>query len=363
MAGEGGGGGGVLGWLRARRESGRKRTFRIDNSIRLPWGVGLFALLVLALASALLVGRTTHNKFHVPQALIDDQEAYTQAAAQGVRRSLNAGESDLELIADAIAIKGGDRATTRQMFAAAAKVHKRYKLFYCHAGAKGISGTGMQRPKKDRNGDLGILQFASSGAASCPIVVAEYDPSFLRFPLQVAQPGDAWVVNVHQQVVTGLDKAAPFSTLTRPSLRQAAKDALGLKSGAKAAGGSLDNEQVIGWAPVAGRGVAAKLGLGVVTVRAVKSLSLPQNEARRHGLLVGAILALLTILIFGWLYIVVFVPLFSLQREAERLAYGDLAKNVEVVRYDEIGLTARALERLRILLIRKRVQDKPSDRE
>lgn len=73
----------------------------------------------------------------------------------------------------------------------------------------------------------------------------------------------------------------------------------------------------------------------------------------------GVVLGVLALLIFGWLYIVVVWPVSRLQREAERLAYGDLSQNVEVIRYDEIGLIGRALERLRILLIRNRMQRGP----
>lgn len=76
------------------------------------------------------------------------------------------------------------------------------------------------------------------------------------------------------------------------------------------------------------------------------------------------VLALITLVIFGWIYIVILRPIARLQREAERLAFGDLSKSVEVVRYDEIGLIARALERVRVLLIRRRVQgDRPARRE
>jgi nitrate/nitrite-specific signal transduction histidine kinase len=83
---------------------------------------------------------------------------------------------------------------------------------------------------------------------------------------------------------------------------------------------------------------------------------LPETTIRRQILVFAIVLALMTIVVFGWLWILVLRPLLRLQGEAERLAYGDLSRNVEVIRYDEIGLIARALERIRILLIRQRVQ-------
>jgi methyl-accepting chemotaxis protein len=97
----------------------------------------------------------------------------------------------------------------------------------------------------------------------------------------------------------------------------------------------------------------------VVATRSVNSFSLPQTEARRHAMLAGAVLGVITVLVFGWLYIVIVSPVMRLQGEAERVAYGDLSKSVRVIRYDEIGLIGRALERVRIGLIRARVRSSP----
>ena len=94
----------------------------------------------------------------------------------------------------------------------------------------------------------------------------------------------------------------------------------------------------------------------MVTARSVSSISLPETAARRQALIIAIALALATVVVFGWLWILVLRPLLRLQGEAERIAYGDLSRNVEIVRYDEIGLIGRALERIRILLIRQRVQ-------
>jgi len=82
---------------------------------------------------------------------------------------------------------------------------------------------------------------------------------------------------------------------------------------------------------------------------------LPQTDARRHALLAGFALALTALLVFGWIYIIVLRPLLALQGEAERLVFGDLSRSVQIMRYDEIGLIARALERLRVKLIGRRV--------
>ncbi len=94
-----------------------------------------------------------------------------------------------------------------------------------------------------------------------------------------------------------------------------------------------------------------------MSARDVQSISLPQTDFRRNAVLLASILGLLTVLIFGWIHVMVLRPLGSLQAEAERIAYGDLRAPVEIRRYDEIGLVARSLERIRILLIRRRMQD------
>lgn len=51
------------------------RAYRLSSSVRLPWIVGL-VLLLLALAAALLIGRTG-DEVQVPQAILDNQESVT----------------------------------------------------------------------------------------------------------------------------------------------------------------------------------------------------------------------------------------------------------------------------------------------
>ncbi|MDP9458441.1 MAG: hypothetical protein M3Q60_22285 [Actinomycetota bacterium] len=52
------------------------RAYRLSSSVRLPWIVGLVLLLLLALAAALLIGRTG-DEVQVPQAILDNQESVT----------------------------------------------------------------------------------------------------------------------------------------------------------------------------------------------------------------------------------------------------------------------------------------------
>src|SRR5207247_1471499 len=76
------------------------RNYRLASSIRLPWGVGVVALLLLAVASGLFLGRSRSGTLKVPAAALDYQAGISDTAAQSVRRSLNEGVHDLAAAAD-----------------------------------------------------------------------------------------------------------------------------------------------------------------------------------------------------------------------------------------------------------------------
>jgi hypothetical protein len=364
--------------LRARRTNpGELDTYRLASSIRLPWGIGLAALLILAVTVAVLVGRTGESTLRVPQVVLDYQEQIARDGAQSVRRSLNEGVSDLDdlarlLTTTNVTSQAGIQAVLREF----SRSQNRYVSLYAVDGHGTVlarvgappSRRGLQaalagqpgiREVPQPNGKGAVIQQFAPVAASQTAVralIAHYNPMFMQYPLDVSRPGYAWVVNSRGQAVGARGTRALLGPLPRLSLRQAAGRAISNVSGARSVGGSLDTQEVVGYAPVTGAGPAGKLGWGIVASRSVSSFSLPQTEARRQAVLAGAVLVVITLLIFGWLYIVVLAPVVRLQREAERLAYGDLGKSVDVIRYDEIGLIGRALERVRIGLIRNRVK-------
>ena len=84
---------------------------------------------------------------------------------------------------------------------------------------------------------------------------------------------------------------------------------------------------------------------------------LPQREARPQALAFGLLLLAISLGTFGWLYAMLLKPLRRLGRDAERLAYGDLREPIEIRRYDEIGLIAHSLERVRLVLLRRIERD------
>jgi HAMP domain-containing protein len=369
--------------LRARRtDPTGPGTYRLASSVRLPWSLGLGTLLILAISTAVLVGRTDDSTLSLPQAVLDYQERVARDAAQSVRRSLNEGVTDIDELARVIgAAKRPRAADLPAQLREFSLAHRRYTSLIA-VDRRGAVLARVGAPSRDPLATAGPLPRAAGmrevpratgeqplieqvtpvGAVRSRVgaLIGYYDPKFMRFPLEVSRPGNAWVVNSQGQVVGTRVGRADLGPLPRIALRQAAEHGSTL-SGAQSVGGSLDTQEVVGYSPVTGAGAAGRLGWTVVASRDIGSFALPQTDARRQGLMVGVALGVLAILIFGWLYIVVVSPVLRLQREAERLAYGDLSKSVEVVRYDEIGLVARALERMRITLIRRRVQSGPRE--
>lgn len=358
-----------------RKRQSEQRIHRLANSIRVPWGVGAAALVLLGVLTAVLVGRSDTDRFDVPPVAREYQEALTREAAQSVRRGVNEGVDDISAVGLLSAAGRLEADTLRRAISDVGDLHGRYSSLYVidtggrvtvNIGAplrattvdttEATAEAGMGDIRRGPEGAAVIPQWAprTRGSASTGAVVGHYDPGFLRFALEGARPGAAWVVNREGRVVGSTESVEALSELPRAVLRDAARQAAAGRSGVRTTGGGIDSQEIIGFTPITGEGPAGRLGWGVVTTRSVASFALPETAARRHALLAGSILVVIALLIFGWLYIVVINPIVRLQREAERIAFGDLSRNVEVIRYDEIGIVARALERVRILLIRSK---------
>ncbi|MCA1709488.1 MAG: HAMP domain-containing protein, partial [Actinobacteria bacterium] len=352
------------------------RTYRLANSIRLPFWMGGTILLLVSLLTGGLLGRVDKEELVVPQVLLDFQEAVTRDAAQSVRRGLNEGIDDLQQFAEVRARSTTGDEGLEASLTALAGIHGRYSSIYVLEPAGKIvssiggapelrslndidifSQAGMSDARKVNDAPL-IQQYAPLPVGPPRAVVGHYDYAFLRFALAPVAPGSAWIVNREGRIVAALGGFSPFEQLPSESLRNAAKAATsgGSDRRAERSGGGIGSATIVAFAPVSGPGHAGQLGWGVVTSRQIDTLALPQVELRRQALVVATVLGVLVLAIFGWMWIVVVSPVLRLQKEAERLAHGDLSTSVEIIRYDEIGLIARALERIRVLLIRRRVQ-------
>jgi HAMP domain-containing protein len=353
------------------------RPKRLASSVRLPWFLGVVSLLGLVVATAILGGRVDSGVI-VPTAVLDAQQASTDSAAQQIRRSLNAGLQDLDQLSGnlGLAEKPGDLEPYLKDFAGR---YKRYRSVYLVDGGRKVTARTGGEPHLDPVPDK-IQEPGMTNALkidSVPVVVqyapvhlrdkrvvtiaAEYDVSYLRSALDGVRPNTVWVVNRDGQVIASTSGFTAFQQLDGADLRRAATSAHDA-SGVATVGGSQSAKDIVAHAPVHGEGAASALGWGVVTSRNVNTVALPQTQARRQALLFSLVLGALTVIIFSWLMVVFLRPLRELVREAERLAGGDLSEPVEVRRYDEIGLVGRALERMRVRVIREATQHRQPPR-
>lgn len=348
---------------------------RLASTVRLPWLIGLGSLLTLAVVIGLLSGRGSAQA-GVQRATLNAQQAAAVGSAQQVRRSLNEASDDLLQVArvlDAEVVQGPEGQTVPTELAvtalrATAEWHFRYlslALVDAEDGRSVLSVPGEPPPAPlgplpdDRRlvavlDDGRLVESVPIRPGSDLLVAAVYDPAYL-YPDLIPRPDAAYVVDQRQRAV-----AAPGATgLTEPlptsRLREAAELA-GERAGVTAHPAGPALATVYAHAPVEGVGPAGQADLGVVLVRQVSTGGAPASY-RVVGSLAALLLALVTLLLFRWLHVALIRPLVGVQQSAERVAYGDLSRPIEVDRYDEIGSTGRALERLRLALIRAQVQD------
>jgi HAMP domain-containing protein len=347
---------------------------RLAASVRLPWTLGVVAMLGLVGVTGILGGRVDSGVV-VPTAVLDAQQASTNSAGQQVRRGLNAGLQDLAELASALGLaeKPGALDPILKEFAAQ---YRRYRSVYllddsrkvvAHAAGNPHPETVPVKPAQPGMTNAVkidaipvVVQYAPLKLRDgrTGVLVAEYDVSFVRRALDLARPTTVWVVNSKGEVVASNAGFSAFQQLDRADLRSMAAIANG-SSGVANVGGSRAAREIVAYSPVHGDGPASALAWGIVTSRSVDTVALPQTQARRQALLFALVLGALTVIVFGWLLMLFLRPLRALVREAERLAAGDLAEPVDIVRHDEIGMIGRSLERMRVRVIRETAAHHP----
>lgn len=353
------------------RGSSAPRGQRLASTVRLPWLVGLASLVTLAAVLGLLAGRDSSTA-GVQRAALDAQEATAVGAAQQVRRSLNEGSDDLLQIARTLSpyIEDGQvpAELAQTVLAATAEWHFRYLslgLVDAATGRPALSVPGETPPAPlgelpdDRRQvvvleDGRIVQSVPVVEGGGLLVAAVHDPAFL-YPDLLPSAGALYVVDDQARLLAapgavGLGQSPPSEVP-----REAADLAVEIPgASARPAGPALSS--VVAHAPVKGVGPGGVAELGVVLVRDIATAGVPISY-RVTGALAALVVGLAACGLFWWLHVAVVRPVLDLQLAAERVAYGDLSRPVEVTRYDEVGATARALERLRLALIRADVQD------
>ncbi len=289
-----------------------------------------------------------------------EQQTRTALAARQLQRSLDSGVSDLNAVAAGIKTLN-DADTAGRLLTQLVATRARYR------GAAYLSTNGTVQAKAGEDVDTGAVAVSDKPALAAaaqqgvsprvfvavPVtgdragrIVAEFKPQALVQPLALAGPGNTRLLNSDRLVIGATSGFTAFEPLSRPDLDQAAQSAR--TTGAGAALHTVDGgRNLVSWAPVTTTEQTRQLGLAVVTDRPDTSLTLPHSSERNELLLLGVLVVTFTVVIFGWLYVVVVGPLRVLARDAGRIAGGDTAGAVIVRRYDHLGLVARDLERVR----------------
>lgn len=279
------------------------------------WTIGLVLLLAWAAVIAFIGSRAADDDFRIPPVVLEYEEALAAQAGESVRRSLNQGVDDLVQFARNAEGFGASDAVLEDELGVLADVHGRYAAVYIldadgglltavgdppvpDAVAAPVEEPGMRDAYRVDDRAAVLVQFSPLGDGS---LVGHYDPAFLRFPLSIVEPGEAWVVDREGRIITGLEAAPMLAALPRPELREAAQRAARGERGAVSLGEGFGSSQVVAFAPIGGAGPAGELGWSVVSSRRAASMPSDVGAYRRLGVLAGAVLALITVVVFAWL--------------------------------------------------------------
>ena len=328
---------------------------------------GLLSLLSIAATTAWVGGRVDRG-VAVPATVLDLQQAAAVAAAQQVRNGMQAGLQDLRQLASGLSVVTNAATFDGQVKAFAKRYHRYRSVYVLDASRRVMAWAGMaphlnhvpagpERAGMTDAVDIDhvavVVQYAPFlSAGRQAIAVAEYDLARLRFALDTVKPSAAWVVNAKGEVVASTKGFVAFEHLARGLLRGAAAASYD-KPGVSISHGGIDAGEIVASAPVRdGDKTSVVPQWGLVTARSINAVVLPQTQARDQALLVALALTVVTVGVFGWLYLMWLRPLRRLVRDADRIAQGDLTTAVEIRRHDEVGLVAGAVERIRVGLIR-----------
>lgn len=341
---------------------GRATVGGVPGGVRVAWLAGLLSLLVLAAGILLVLGRTGDSP--VPRDLVTTRASLASATAESIRRGLDESVDDLVVLSDVL--RERDERDWDGLLGDFVETHDRYPVVYVVGDDRRpvhVTGAAETReaqlpeplptePGLSRPAEAGpspvLLSWAPlvTGSGETLLLVGRYDVAFFGVPLGQLQPGDAYLVDQSARVVGATTGFLAFEELPT-ALRPRASEVLTRRAYIA----DVEDRQVLAASAVRGSSPAGRLGLAVVSVVDARDLALPAYEARRLLVLASALVALFGLLSFFWFWLAVIGPVRRLAAEAERVAFGDRSAPVHVVRYDEIGLVTRALERCRSLLM------------
>lgn len=353
-----------------RRRPGIRCLVLVCALVVAAWGVPLLFLLNRAPAAKA-----------VPAAVVADQQARTETAADRVRHSLGQSYADLAAVASAISDVPRERAA--EILRREHTDHATYRSLYVldRTGAIVLRvGKPPLRPLAHAPTGDGITQVNTSGkvpaiaayahlptaknsrdaADTAPAaVVAEIGVNALNTLVARQGLGSVWLTDARHRVLAASAGFQAFQPLPSRSLtRLAAKtEAAPGKTGSPASAvlhaGTAPGEgpSVAAAAPLAQTGPAAGLGWRVVSAEPAAALKLAAYQLQARTMLAGLLALSMGVACLSWLHIVVVRPLRALTRCAERLAGGDRRTVLYPVHHDECGSVTRSLELLRQALV------------
>lgn len=338
---------------------GRATLRHVPGGLRLPVVLSLVVLLLYSAGVLLVLGRAGADT--APPAVLDSRAAIAHATAQSMRKGLDEAVDDLVVLG--VTLRERPRAEWGPLLASFRDGHDRYLTVYLigpdrrpqlqQGSARALvellpddlSGGGLTRVQ-EAGARPGLLAHTPLPGSPGLHLVGRYDTSFLTVALAQLLPGEGLVVDDRDRVVAstgGILALQPLDDARLAAVSAAVR--AGEPVVAEQGGGTL-----VAASPVRGPSAAGRLGLSVLSTVDVEDLALPANEARRLGVLLGVLTALLAVLMIAWFWLTVVAPVRRLVGEAERVALGDRDRPLAVRRYDEIGLVERAVERCRVLL-------------
>lgn len=196
-----------------------------------------------------------------------------------------------------------------------------------HTEAIGLGATGGTKPVL-----YGTMPFPNGGA-----VVAEFDSRYLISTIGRSGLGTVYLADADRRILAATGSFTAFDPLPA-----AADAALSADTGSADANGALV-EAATAHAG-AGRG---RLTVSVAAVRSTDTLDLPGTELRRRAQLLGMLGVTGAVLIGGWIWLMIIMPLRVVAAEARGFAAGDRDTPILARRQDEIGTIARSLDVLR----------------
>lgn len=294
----------------------------------------------------------------VPAPVVASERTRIASAAEHVRLGLNEAVDDLLVVAALdVADLGpllGEIQDNRPRYASLAVVLDGEPI-----ASTGGDFTGLPRLPSIPAVLLGPAQgqepqvFFSVPIVSHPgqVLVARYASEYLTFPLQ--GPGTRWLIDDQGRILASDSGFVAYARLPEGLPMSCLSTAAGCEDGVPARPRTLaftDGPRLLSASRVVGTGPAGALSLSVIGDRPVDTLAIGDHDAHRRLLLLSWLAVLAVVLSLGWLLVTVALPLRHLARDAQRIANGNHGDPIVARRSDEVGVVARHLERIRLLL-------------